>query len=711
MRKTSQDGGDNTSIASGVENEIKKPIVGIMKTKRNSLKRKVQNFSHESDDAVVEPLLQKEKSEIPNQSAKHSLPKIKTESSSDVVSDRDKLLSDDRVEKPSLSNAPSIVGNTSIPNGTKEVMNHLPRIYESSDTIHNHMNTNIFNSLDSAKKTVVPKSQILVEIDSNKSNSYNPSPLIFTTAKIHTDGKIRHMEPVQVTPVPILSTIEGSVKACMDKTLPVLTTEGNDVVSTSIKLSNIESKITKDNQTTKSAIVNTFAPCILSNNTSIDKKHDTDLNKIIISTLANNSIKPLVTVDMPINIVNTSNATGVNSGTKVLFDSKKLPLNMESNGSLRTKERGADVNKNFETKIILQDRSSDGDINVIKEMPAQKNAIDFNTSARNVESNNQKQMTEKEIMEPKKVETTSKLSFSKENENTSSTASNIFEKRLEATITPQSNTTSSILNKSVPLVALPAKNTNIVPMVKPEVLNKMLVSESAITTEACNKIKKSFDASTERLEITAANVTPESTSISKPTDVKKIPITASSTKTDIAKTFPSQQVSVSSTFMSAADANTVSTNKKTIKPSELMTANVKSNNLTKTIVTSVEPQSNKKPQTTTVSTSSSVASNSLISTAKAQGSSIRTSKPTASGSKSSTSVIISKPNTASLTSNLAKQMPKKPSTTKSSNTTVSSVKTLITSSDKPSHSGSIKPISSKSLSKQNESKVSESKKV
>ncbi|XP_037297403.1 mucin-5AC-like [Manduca sexta] len=200
MRKTSQDGGDSTSITSGVENEIKKPCAAVIKNKRNSIKRKVQTLSHESDDAVIEPLLQKEKEkpETLNQSAKFSILKSKTDAQS-KDSDKDKLLPDNNAKTsglPEVSLAPS----------TKENIFKSQPI--TTAPLHNHMNTNVFSSIDTTKFSTTTKNQILVEIDGCKQGGFNPSPLIFTTAKIHTDNKTKQMEPVQVTAVPILSTTE-----------------------------------------------------------------------------------------------------------------------------------------------------------------------------------------------------------------------------------------------------------------------------------------------------------------------------------------------------------------------------------------------------------------------------------------------------------------------------------------------------------------------
>lgn len=195
--QTSQDG-DSTSITSGVENETKKSTSGLAKIKRNSIKKRVQSFSHDSDDGVVEPLLQKdkEKSESSSQSAKYLLSKTKTDSVKEKVDEKDMLLSENGMNTDNLNNGVSIsyVSNTC-----------------TANTIHNHMNINVFSRSDGKKNPIVPKTQVLVEIDGNKPSTYQSGPLIFTTAKIHSDGKVLQMEPVHVTPVPIISTVEGTV--------------------------------------------------------------------------------------------------------------------------------------------------------------------------------------------------------------------------------------------------------------------------------------------------------------------------------------------------------------------------------------------------------------------------------------------------------------------------------------------------------------------
>lgn len=209
--QTSQDGGDSTSITSGIENEIRKPG-GILKTKRSSIKRKVQTFSVESDDAVIEPLLQKDKEKIDTSktSAKFNLmPKSKTEATSEKGTDKDKLISDDKLQKATMANASNVTDRILPTSNVKE--NSISKLTSTNAPLHNHMNTNVFSNHDGLKTFVAPKSQILVEIDGSKHVGCSPSPLIFTTAKIHTDGETKHMEPVQMAPGPILSTIEVSV--------------------------------------------------------------------------------------------------------------------------------------------------------------------------------------------------------------------------------------------------------------------------------------------------------------------------------------------------------------------------------------------------------------------------------------------------------------------------------------------------------------------
>ncbi|XP_034825271.1 serine-rich adhesin for platelets-like isoform X1 [Maniola hyperantus] len=205
MRKTSHDGADSNSITSAKDSDTKKSAPSFNKMAKSSIKRKVQNFSHESDDGIIEPLLQtdKEKIEIANRSAKYLLNKSKTES----LHEKDNKITDDYDDKCSVRIPVSSTSN-SITNNVKESPVSTSYICGSAP-IHNHMNTNIFSSYEASIGLITTKNHILVEIDNSKPGRYIPSPLIFTTAKIHTDSKTKVMEPV-----PILSTIEGNgVKA------------------------------------------------------------------------------------------------------------------------------------------------------------------------------------------------------------------------------------------------------------------------------------------------------------------------------------------------------------------------------------------------------------------------------------------------------------------------------------------------------------------
>ncbi|CAH2091920.1 unnamed protein product [Euphydryas editha] len=244
MLQTSNDGIDATSITSGIENEIKKAGANISKIKKASIKRKVQNFSHESDEGIIEPLLQieKEKAEIANRSAKYLLNKSKTDSSYERInkSSDNFAFSENTISTPVSSTSKEICTTV------KDNQSSTSYICGTAP-IHNHMNTNVFGTYDVSKGINATKSQILVEIDGCKSGSYSPSPLIFTTAKIHTDSKSKLMEPVQTTLGPILSTIEGNVV----KTLT--NNKEHHVNSFSIKSvnQNINKLDTKESQSSK----------------------------------------------------------------------------------------------------------------------------------------------------------------------------------------------------------------------------------------------------------------------------------------------------------------------------------------------------------------------------------------------------------------------------------------------------------------------------
>ncbi|XP_014355722.2 putative GPI-anchored protein pfl2 [Papilio machaon] len=196
---SSQDGVETTSITSSVENEVRKQS---SKAKRNSIKRKMPNFNDDSDDTVNEPLLQPENDirEF-NQSAKFVSSKPKTDSTNERS---DNANIGTKIQKTSPENSSE---NNTFKSITTDVASASTSV---TAPIRNYMNTNIFGVIDTTASNST-KSTLIVEIDNTKSSAYSPSPLIFTTAKIHTDNKTKDLEPLQVTPVPILSTIEGNV--------------------------------------------------------------------------------------------------------------------------------------------------------------------------------------------------------------------------------------------------------------------------------------------------------------------------------------------------------------------------------------------------------------------------------------------------------------------------------------------------------------------
>ncbi|CAK1551754.1 unnamed protein product [Leptosia nina] len=186
------------SVNSSVDNDIRKSDLSAKK--KNSIKKKVASFSNESDDAALVPLLQTPKAETNVPSAKNILSKLKTES----ISEKD--LKNKDVEKAVTSTS----SKQNAPVNTMEWKKSDATVVCNTTVIQNHMNTNVFGNMISASESSTPKTSILIEI-SEKKSTYGATPLIFTTAKIHTDNKTKTMEPLQVNPLPISSTIEGNL--------------------------------------------------------------------------------------------------------------------------------------------------------------------------------------------------------------------------------------------------------------------------------------------------------------------------------------------------------------------------------------------------------------------------------------------------------------------------------------------------------------------
>ncbi|XP_013135254.1 PREDICTED: mucin-5AC-like isoform X1 [Papilio polytes] len=326
---SSQDGIETTSITSSVESEIRRPS----KTKRSSIKRKIPNFKDDSDDTVNEPLLQSENdvSEF-KQSAKFVSSKSKTDSTngkSDNTSIGTKVKT-----SPTTS---TFSENVTIKGVTTDIESASTSVTAS---IHNYMNTNVFGAIDtSTSKTT--KSSLIVEIESTKS-SYSPSPLIFTTAKIHTHNKIKEMEPLHVTPVPILSTIEGNVI----KSIPSTIDSGEKHYDTVKSKSESQKKCIQENEQS-----------IITNASNI-KQHSTTVSPNIKTTVVSSVVtKPLsgqstkqTSFDKPL-IVQTDSKIPVTS-------SKVEKANSTSSTNTKLQDKNTRTATADNTKKNVQERDS-----------------------------------------------------------------------------------------------------------------------------------------------------------------------------------------------------------------------------------------------------------------------------------------------------------------------------------------------------------------
>ncbi|XP_045459840.1 uncharacterized protein LOC123670388 [Melitaea cinxia] len=359
MLQTSHDGIDATSITSGIENEIKKAGANFSKMKKSSIKRKVQNFSHESDEGIIEPLLQieKEKAEIVNKSAKFLLNKSKIDSSYERVN---KSSDNFALSGSTLSTPPSKVISATL----KDSQSSTSYICGTAP-MHNHMNTNVFSTYDVSKGIPAPKNQILVEIDGCKPGNYNPSPLIFTTAKIHTDSKSKLMEPVQTTPVPILSTIEGNVVKTLtnnsERHVNSLPTKSVDQIITN-KTSKLD---TNELQSDKGkAHISTTVTTVSSKKDDISLKEVTNLNEC-----KNKNVKDAPETRISQNTGITTTGITKNNTKSMLPTTKNssnltTPKNMKdvadslANNKLSTDSAPVSTNSSTETSISYKNQTT-----------------------------------------------------------------------------------------------------------------------------------------------------------------------------------------------------------------------------------------------------------------------------------------------------------------------------------------------------------------
>ncbi|CAG9563172.1 unnamed protein product [Danaus chrysippus] len=325
MRKTSQDGADSTSIGSGLDNDLKKPSTSTNKVKKNSIKRKVPNFSHDSDDAIIEPLLQTEKdnSMIANKSAKYLLNKSKTETMCEK---------DVKPYEKAKASSPSTISN----NVDSTVEKPTSPLTSESPPIYNHMNTNVFSGYDLTKeKTTAASTSVLVEIDGCKFVPQGSNSVIFTTAKIHADNKTKAIEPVPVTTVPILSTIEGNIVKSEviyedKKRYTVTQTNKGDITKDVNIKSDLKLESSNFNNLPHAKVTSSMTP-----STSMHIKNEQNKNKELQSTSSSEQSEKLFSKDQKVSLgEGNTNITDERSlMPKVICDDKittKVALNVEN---------------------------------------------------------------------------------------------------------------------------------------------------------------------------------------------------------------------------------------------------------------------------------------------------------------------------------------------------------------------------------------------
>lgn len=322
-------------------------------------------MSNESDEAIIQPLLQKDKvnMDVGNQSAKYLLSKTKTDSTGDKGNERDKLLSENQMEKPSMTSAPIIKGSS--------LANGLHDKFQVKTTLSNKTNMNVDDNSghQDIKGIVARKNQVLVDIDEYKKSTYNASPLIFTTAKIHSDGASKTMEPVQMNPLPILST---TIDSSGVKTGSV-SEQGTKILDSSDK--DHTKSMAKDHISPRISSINTspfsgtFEKDISVKVTSADKKLDSNINQIssikigsdstitddkvrlkdpismYTSTAANTTKVMVANKDLKSPSTSCNNASGSNTFSK---DTKKVTV------SAISVEKNMDINKNIQSEASVQ---------------------------------------------------------------------------------------------------------------------------------------------------------------------------------------------------------------------------------------------------------------------------------------------------------------------------------------------------------------------
>lgn len=664
--QTSHDGGDSSSITSGVENEIIKPILSILKPKKTSLKRKPPSSFKEVDETVVEPLLSQDREKPGTSQSAKIFTKTKTDFNNDKISDKSKLLGDNNIQNP-ISSAIITTANITLSSNDR----YVPKTTVAAP-MHNHMNTNVFNSYDSNKIVVTTKSQILVEIDSSKPSGYSPSPLIFTTAKIHADGKTKHMEPVQVTPVPILSTVElnlsknGNVTTNEKKI--VTTNNGNSLVSTVYNPGISSKTTTQHSNAVTSATPNSMVTCtpVVTN----QNKTTTPTTSIISSILNNQTT--------------LSNEKIINKGENITNNQKA------KDGPILTPVVSKIPSTTKQTKAITSLKSTNP---VIEPIKPTLSAIS------GVEPNQSNQQSDKSL--------TDKIKSNSER-------TQVIDYKLKDSIQANKNNTD-------PTAVIKPNTSSNLAKTKSGSENKQLQRQKSIavedtpkskTTSGLNSSNKVDTTKDSCAKIVSSSVKPSSTSQSKiqsNTSLSKDKTPKPSANEIKTETLKSLQTRTSNTTEKPSNINSKTTN----KPSSIITSTTKNDNTISTPNTTknvslVKTSSNLPKSVTSAITSKSMTVPSTKSTTKVTSvtsqkpqssavTSVTSTKPIGSGKTklpaSSTTPSVSKTSSVSASSTPISSVPTlKPATTKSApsnstSETTSSVSVFPTSTTVASANG------------------------
>lgn len=439
-----------------MDNEFKKP--SILKSTRNSIKRKVQNFSHESDDAVVEPLLQKDKTEATkivknvqklindectgNTEVDSTVSNINTSD----VGDKIKLIQKEEKELPKLSTT-ECVFNIKSSLGTHSDI-QKPSII-STNSGDNNKYEKLENSSSSTKYFIenitCNKYELPTIPKSSPYPGYKSSPLIFTTAKIHNDAIAKTKEPVILNTSPILSTLENKeikvehyTKSPLNKinkeniNTPELSSKVETKINTSSEISNIDDLRVLDNlKYTQSECLNK-----IDLNTSItasvfDKQSSAQSNKMDLSA------KPVVT---PI----TSNTTTSKDSVVNLLNNKSINKKCSTNFELSSNGSQEKVPEKTKTDIIINEKekclSTNGKTQLQKfETKKARDCFTVDKKDINIAPiQNTNSLKQKDIIKPKTAENISKQQDLTKKEDIGSSSKDISKSCANSVITQDS---------------------------------------------------------------------------------------------------------------------------------------------------------------------------------------------------------------------------------------------------------------------------------